>query len=342
MVGVFSPLEVTMSQIQGDGSNSDAQLALTFAAVAQCPDIADSVAKNAPGWTCAWQPTAAINGNLAYIAYNGSSQYVVAIRGSILSFSWGSFDNWFEQDFNVFFQSDWVYPASSAKPKISRGSNDGLNDLISLKDENGVDLLTFLVTNAISNKMSIAVVGHSLGGNLTTVLAPWLVYQLQQQQQAVPSPFPVYTFAAPTAGNKAFADAYDAMFPNSYRYYNEADIVPKASSPVSVASMGLLYSPSPEAISISVTYDDKTVNLAEAVGLVAAAIGASEVTNDFSYYTQTNQTRGSVALNTNLSLFTVSSGSLIDEWFEQALAQHETPAYFKFLGGTPITCVTSS
>ncbi len=333
-----------MSQTLGSNpGNVDTLLALTFAAVAQCSDIPDSLASNAPGWTCAWLPTQAINGNLAYVAYNGSSQYVVAIRGSILSFSWGSFDNWFEQDFNVFEQVDWQYPPNSTtNPKISKGASDGLNDLTQLVDSNGVSLLTFLMDNAIANNASIGVVGHSLGGNLTTVLAPWLVYQIQQAGKQVPSLFPVYTFAAPTAGNKPFADAYDATFPTSQRYYNAADIVPKASAALDFASMALLYSPSPLATSISVTYDNMTVTLAEAIGLIALAIAASEAANGKSYYTQTNQTTGSTQLNSSLQLFPLSGSTPVEQWFAQALSQHETPAYFKFLGGTPITCASSS
>jgi triacylglycerol lipase len=332
-----------MAPTLGTNSNPDVDtlLALTFSAVAQCPNIPQSILDNAPGWTCVWQPTRASNGNLAYIAYNGSSQYVVAIRGSILSFSWGSFDNWFEQDFNVLEQVDWQFPPnSSTKPKISKGSSNGLTDLINLQDDNGISLLSFLLDNAVANNVSIAVVGHSLGGNLATVFAPWLVYQIQQQGQTVPSLFPVYTFAAPTAGNKPFADAYDATFSTSYRYYNEADIVPKASMPLTIPSMGLLYSPSPEATSISVTYNGIIVSLADAFAAIAAVVAAAEVANDFSFYTQTNQSSGSIALNTDLKLLTVSQSQPIEEWFAQALQQHETPAYFQFLDGTPITCAT--
>src|SRR5262245_18103384 len=51
-------------------------------------------------WHLVWTPTQIINGNYAFIAYTGA-QYVIAIRGSILNFSWGAFDNWFEQDFNL-------------------------------------------------------------------------------------------------------------------------------------------------------------------------------------------------------------------------------------------------
>jgi triacylglycerol lipase len=110
--------------------------------------------------------------------------------------------------------------------------------------------------------------------------------------------------------------------------------------PLAIASMGLLYSPSPEATSISVTYNGITVSLADAFAAIAAVVAAAEVTNDFSSYTQTNQSSGSIALNSDLKLFTVSQSQPIEEWFAQALQQHETPAYFQFLGGTAITCAT--
>jgi hypothetical protein len=111
--------------------------------------------------------------------------------------------------------------------------------------------------------------------------------------------------------------------------------------PLAITSMGLLYpSPSPEATSISVTYDGATVNLAEAFASIAAVVASAEGLNGFSAYTQTNQSSGSFALNTDLQLFTVSQTEPITEWFAQALQQHETPAYFQFLGGTPITCAT--
>ena len=69
-----------MAPMLGTNSNpdDDTRLALTFSAIAQCPNIPQSVLDNTPGWTCVWLPKQACNGNLAYIAYNGSSQYVVA------------------------------------------------------------------------------------------------------------------------------------------------------------------------------------------------------------------------------------------------------------------------
>src|SRR5262249_52455086 len=149
---------------------------------------------------------------------------------------------------------------------------------------------------------------HSLGGNLATVLAPWLSYQITAANKTPPSLFPVFTFAAPTAGNVQFATAFDNLFPNSWRYYNALDLIPMASVPLTVLGAALLYpSPAPQAGDITVTYDNKTVSLADAFGMIAAAIKVAEAFEGFklfdpSDYSQTNLTRGTIMLNQALAL----------------------------------------
>jgi triacylglycerol lipase len=335
--------ECSMSQIiGGNDADPNAGLAMTFAAIAYCTDPGTAIGQFAPGWSIAWQADTQINGNLAYIAYNGSSQYVVAIRGSLLDFSWAAFDNWFKQDLNIFEQVAWTFPSSTQSPMISRGSSDGLNDLTSLVETNTVtgatvSMYEFLVANAIPSGASIGVVGHSLGGNLATVYAPWLLYQLQQAGLAVPALLPVLTFAAPTAGNEAFAAAYDSSFPDSWRYYNAIDIVPMSADDIRAA--GALYSPAPEASSITVTYKGITVSLAEAVGLIADAIDGSELYYG-SYYTQTNRTRGSVVLNDGTAplLCVLTGTSPVEQWFDQASCQHAGSNYLMLLGYPAVEC----
>ncbi|MFZ6732419.1 lipase family protein [Undibacterium sp. Ji42W] len=328
-----------MSTSIGNTSDPNPGLAMTLAAVAYCPDPASTLNSMSNGWSAVWVAQNDINGNIAFVAYNDSSQYVVGIRGSLLNFSWQAFDNWFDQDLNVFEQTAWTYPGSDANPMISQGSSDGLNDLTQLVDATGQTIYQYLTANAIGSDISIGVVGHSLGGNLTTVFAPWLLYQFQQNNITPPKLFPVFTFAAPTAGNQAFADAYDKSFSNSWRYYNEIDLAPMASD--DLRSAGLLYSPAPEASGIETTYHNITVTLKEGIGLIADAIDASELGYG-SYYTQTNQASGSVVLNTSKSLHSVdTSKALIDQWFDQVAAQHEQANYLSFFGLPPVSCTTS-
>ncbi|MDP1978285.1 lipase family protein [Undibacterium sp.] len=320
-------------------SSPNPGLAMTLAATAYCTDPVTTLNNLNNGWTAVWVATTDINGNIAFIAYNGSSQYVVAIRGSLLNFSWQAFDNWFVQDLNVYKQTAWIYPASDAQPMISQGSSDGLNDLSQLVSATGQTIYQYLAANAIGNDISIGVVGHSLGGNLATVFAPWLLYQLQQNKLTPPALFPVLTFAAPTAGNQAFAEAYDKSFPASWRYYNEIDLVPMASD--SLRSAEQLYSPAPEASSIETTYGKVTVTLQKAIGLIADSIDISEL-HYGSYYAQTNQSNGSIALNTSKTLNPVdTSKPLIEQWFDQVASQHVQSTYLSFFGLSPVTCAST-
>ena len=329
-------------------SQFGADIGMTLASITYCADIAGAISTFASGWTLAWLPDKDINGNYAFIARSDDGGlYAVAIRGSLLNFSWAAFDNWFEQDFNVFEQVDWQYPADPAnQPKISKGSSDGLDDLTSLvqTDSNGqtTTLFEFLLANAVGPGKSIAVVGHSLGGSLATVLAPWLHYQIGQAGQT-PPPFSVYTFAAPPAGNEAFVSAYDALFANSWRYFNVLDIVPMASVPLSIIGMGLLYLPEPQAGQISVTYEGHTVTLSEAFDAIAVLIGSSEIANDFSFYSQTNLARGSVPLNPDASFCKPDQTEpLVEQWFWKAGCEHVHNTYLQLLGAPQVTCTQVS
>jgi triacylglycerol lipase len=321
--------------------------AMTLASITYCADIKGALGKYLPDWRLAWLPDKSVGGNYAYVAQNTKTgHYVVAIRGSLLNFSWDAFDNWFYQDFNVFEQVNWLYPYTDDVPKISRGSSDGLNDLSNLVQTiNGrqTKLLAYLLATAVKQRAPLTVVGHSLGGNLATVFAPWLLYQIGQARLQPPAYFNVFTFAAPSAGNEAFAQAYDASFPNSRRYFNVLDIVPLASVPFSIIGAGLLYNPQPQAGQITVTYKGHTASLAEAFDMLAAAIGASEIyPNDFSFYSQTNIQGGSIPLGPDDTYCPTIPmppvPPLIVQWFEKAGCEHGHNTYLGLLGAKPIEC----
>jgi len=78
---------------------------------------------------------------------------------------------------------------------------------------------------------TLYVTGHSLGGAIATTVSLYL----RQQTWTSPLVFQVYTYAAPTAGDQLFADAFNAAFPgtapgvdSSWRVYNAYDVVPNA------------------------------------------------------------------------------------------------------------------
>jgi len=71
---------------------------------------------------------------------------------------------------------------------------------------------------------SITVCGHSLGAALATLLAFDLSVNTNFSVQA-------YTYASPRVGDPLFAAAYNHAVPNTYRFANRPDIVPKLPFP---------------------------------------------------------------------------------------------------------------
>lgn len=310
-------------------------IAMQLAGITYCSltnNVASTLKYYLPDWQVVWSPTQAINGNWAFIAYNGV-QYVVAIRGSILQFSWAAFDNWFEQDFNLLEQTSWNYTDDpGANPMISRGASDGLNDLIQLTDANGDTILGYLMTNAVPHKKFIGTVGHSLGGNLATVYSMYLRYQILQAGFQLPTIFSVLTFAAPTSWNLAFANEFDSSLTNTWRYYGMLDIVPF--SACDIIGLGNLYPPTaPAAQSIYTTYKGTRITLAEAFDLIQAVITASEIYYDSAYF-PVNSQRGAIPLNTAGQEYKMTYTDPLARWFEQAGQQHDHNHYLDWLGGT--------
>jgi hypothetical protein len=312
-------------------------IAMQMAAITYCSTKGPNSVKETfrhyfPTWQLVWEPVNEVEGNYAFIAHTGA-QYVIAIRGSILQFSWASFDNWFREDFNILEQKPWIYTQNpAAKPMISKGAYEGLLALNSLKNAAGEGIYAFLQRTAFRDRGFICVTGHSLGGNLCTVYALWLHYQMQQALIPMPGIFSVLSFAAPTSWNQAFVDEFTAAFTNSWRYYNVIDIVPFSAT--SVDLLGFLYGPpAPLASNISTVFDKKTVTLAEAFIGIQALILASEVLHK-SYYAHVNQTRGAVELNTAQHVYKVNHlFPLLAQWFEEAAAQHDHNHYLDWLGG---------
>ncbi|TWW00079.1 lipase family protein [Chitinophaga pinensis] len=71
----------------------------------------------------------------------------------------------------------------------------------------------------------------------------------------------LYTFAAPAAGNSAFAIALDRKLPNAWHYHNANDLVPDFPTFDGLVYSSLLYNPSPSAGAITTTYKGHTVSL---------------------------------------------------------------------------------
>ena len=186
-------------------------------------------------WGCSWGPATDADGaNMvmvatAYSKHNGAPLlHVVVIRGTDISDKIFSGKVW---DGDIYQLSEdlgigekvglpWLPPSA----KIAKGTAKGLatvQGLTSSKTGPALTLDQYLAgTQRGSARPSIAVTGHSLGGCLTSVVAPWLASVLPG------SPITATSFAGPSAGNADFTAHLARAVPVFYRYFNTLDVVP--------------------------------------------------------------------------------------------------------------------
>jgi len=151
----------------------------------------------------------------------------VAVRGSLSDEDAPGFiANWFD-DFDALAQVPWLYPQTVSGAVVSSGMNDALALLMGATDPvTDLTLIDYLRAALAGANAGLMVTGHSLGGALASLVAPWLYDQLPKTGTVTGVPITPYTFAAPTAGNLVFAQYYDGLFPGAYRCVNTQDIVP--------------------------------------------------------------------------------------------------------------------
>ncbi|HYG28817.1 MAG TPA: lipase family protein [Allosphingosinicella sp.] len=184
-------------------------------------------------WSCVWGPVLDEHeANLVYVAAYHSAPggaptaFVVVVRGTdVTDDVWGDFKEAFE-DLAGWRQETppWL---SDPGILVSEGVLDALTTVTGLR-WNGETVAGFLARQlgADSSRNPVVVVtGHSLGGCVTTVLAPWLLTSLTAAGK--PARMVPATFAAPTAGNHAYADYLNRTFPYAPRYYTDLDAVPR-------------------------------------------------------------------------------------------------------------------
>ena len=117
--------------------------------------------------------------------------------------------------------------APSGQERIAGGTLEGLLIIQGLTDTSGQTLgqyLTAFFAQPANANVTTLVTGHSLGGCLATVVAPWISSLLPNYQGTIQ---PI-TFAAPTAGNSEFAAYYNTLFPQARRFQNSLDVIPLA------------------------------------------------------------------------------------------------------------------
>ena len=185
-------------------------------------------------WACVWGPVESDDlANLVFVAayYDGPNLpptfAAVVTRGADADVDdvWGVLQQAFE-DFYVIFQRSPPWLPFGSPALVADGTLFALENIQGFSS-GGVSLLDFVANflQAPENQNPLLVcTGHSLGGCVTSVLAPWL--QSSLALVGVSNPIVPATFAAPTAGNAAFADYYTSTFSYCPRYYNTLDIAP--------------------------------------------------------------------------------------------------------------------
>jgi hypothetical protein len=201
-------------------------------------------------WQPVWVPKADVKGHTATVFQRFAKVplpvFALAIQGTKDGMD-------LLNDFQVDRQPAFS-PISGAA--IAIGSQDGLNDILALQTSQGTGqtLKDFLIGSASGSQLLLT--GHSLGGNVASVLAPWIAANVPAFGGAqggkvitgLPPSLTAITFAAPTAGNEVFASFLNGQ-PNYQAFFNTNDVVPHAwaaSGPWSAYNIeGLFPSPGP-------------------------------------------------------------------------------------------------
>ena len=173
-----------------------------------------------PTWSVVWGPVtytvpgALYQDNLMFVAQNqvDTTQFAIAIRGT----NFISDLDWLLEDLDIFQMMPWSLAQPDAQ--ISESTSIGLQILLAMKETKGkseiagaTTLLEFLQSRT-KTPINLCVTGHSLGGCLAGTLALYLKDNRTSWDTSKASVVCCITFAAPTAGNAAFATYSDTQF----------------------------------------------------------------------------------------------------------------------------------
>lgn len=183
-----------------------------------CAWVDHGVAGSPPdGWRVVWQP-ATSNKNYAVVLQSADSTALV-IQGT------KNLTDMIE-DLGVETQVQFSFIADA---QISQGSQNAMNDVLALTSADGQSLRDYLM--ALPDGTNLLLTGHSLGGNLASVFGPWIAGTIPAfggpvaTVSRLPDSMQVITFAAPTAGNRAFAGFLDDQS-NYQAHFNTNDVIP--------------------------------------------------------------------------------------------------------------------
>lgn len=274
-----------------------------------------------PGWSIIWKPDVSIVGSCYAIVLQATAPaqssgditllpiYAIAIQGTQ-----NAADGVFDMAVTPQLAFDPIDRA-----KIGQGSNDALNCVLNLvQTTNGETRSLQEFIESLSTDDELFVTGHSLGGNITSVLTPWIAFNVPAFGGSMlpltylPPNLCAMTFAAPTAGNLEFATFLNNN-PISYQaFFNSNDVVPNAwatTGALNLTRINNLYSPTDVPTAVSGLLVTKKLEMARA--------GVA--------YTQTNGT----IFNFPLGNPPVGTS---DPWIWQVGYQHNNAYCAQFLG----------
>lgn len=291
--------------------------------VAYSNKIDSTLREYMPGWTVIWEGRE-LNGNHAFVAGNGR-EFALAIRGSLINFSWAAFQNWIYQDLHVTTQDKWAYSPDSLEAKVSAGSYTGWQNLQNMTDPKSGRLLLPVLDSVLNLGAPLLITGHSLGGNLATVYGSFLATTRMNNGKNA-SRINVITFGAPAAGNEGFALDFNQKFPNSIRVENVYDIVPKFPSASRISTLGGLFNDTLSASRIQVGYNNLQVPLSRVFGLINSSFTLLEFTHELSPYVQTNGD----GKQFSIPLSGKNTETAISNWLNEAGFHHSVRSYAAF------------
>jgi len=305
---------------------TNAQSAVFLSYVAYAADASKDISTYLPGWKVVWNGTQTYDGNYAFIAVDPTGEiYGLAIRGSLnpeeIFKNWDAFANWILEDLDVITQVNWPY-ANTSDALIASGTNTAFTNVQTMQDTmgSGLSIADYLIANVIKAGKQVIITGHSLGANIANVYTSYFVTTVTQQNLST-SNISLYTFAAPAAGNAAFAKDLDTKLPAAWHYQNSNDIIPNFPVSQTIIKTAFLYQPKPDASAVTVSYNGYTVSLREGFILLAGV---------FLFYGYQQQSNNYTTFYTALD--PAYENNTAADWFGQAASQHHLNNYGAFLG----------
>ncbi|GAA2143396.1 hypothetical protein GCM10009760_29720 [Kitasatospora kazusensis] len=187
--------------------------------------LADTSLATGGVWQLVWLGLSPDNANLAYLAYKPGTtpEFAVVIRGTVAANAADLLE-----DLDVGTVVPFTAGGSPQTVSVSSGAMAAFTQIAGMRSD-GVGLVQALdevIRAVLPAKPVVYVVGHSLGGCIATMVAPYL--QAFDWSPAAPQ-FALSTFAAPTAGDQAFADFVDSLpWAANEHCYNSYDLIPQA------------------------------------------------------------------------------------------------------------------